>query len=126
MKYSDGETQGPGGSMTECETKTPNERRLTSKDDLCESLNRVLIISSFSSRNVAYAFRLMTMVMNYASFLCGHHFHSTCVDKWLFIDAYSPLCKYDIMQSFNSSRLLTLWEDFVLPLWNKATHCPLM
>ncbi|RRT51505.1 hypothetical protein B296_00051077 [Ensete ventricosum] len=27
---------------------------------------------------------------------CKHHFHRACVDKWLFINATCPLCKYNI------------------------------
>ncbi|KAG7956683.1 hypothetical protein I3843_11G135700 [Carya illinoinensis] len=30
---------------------------------------------------------------------CGHHFHCACVDKWLYINATCPLCKYNILKS---------------------------
>ncbi|XP_050267081.1 E3 ubiquitin-protein ligase At4g11680-like isoform X2 [Quercus robur] len=30
---------------------------------------------------------------------CGHHFHCNCVDKWLYINATCPLCKYNILKS---------------------------
>lgn len=29
---------------------------------------------------------------------CNHHFHSTCVIKWLRIHATCPLCKYNILK----------------------------
>uniref|UniRef100_A9U0A6 RING-type E3 ubiquitin transferase n=1 Tax=Physcomitrium patens TaxID=3218 RepID=A9U0A6_PHYPA len=28
---------------------------------------------------------------------CSHHFHSTCISKWLRINATCPLCKYNIV-----------------------------
>ncbi|KAL0907960.1 hypothetical protein M5K25_022419 [Dendrobium thyrsiflorum] len=35
---------------------------------------------------------------------CGHHFHCSCIDKWLHINATCPLCKYNIIRNNNSSR----------------------
>ncbi|KAF8104109.1 hypothetical protein N665_0179s0018 [Sinapis alba] len=32
---------------------------------------------------------------------CGHHFHCSCVDKWLYINATCPLCKYNILKDSN-------------------------
>ncbi|KAF8100946.1 hypothetical protein N665_0213s0011 [Sinapis alba] len=32
---------------------------------------------------------------------CGHHFHCSCVDKWLYIHATCPLCKYSILKDSN-------------------------
>ncbi|PKA47176.1 E3 ubiquitin protein ligase RIE1 [Apostasia shenzhenica] len=29
---------------------------------------------------------------------CNHHFHSTCISKWLMINATCPLCKYNILK----------------------------
>ncbi|KAJ4758069.1 E3 ubiquitin-protein ligase [Rhynchospora pubera] len=29
---------------------------------------------------------------------CGHHFHCSCIDKWLRINAICPLCKYNILK----------------------------
>ncbi|KAG6471466.1 hypothetical protein ZIOFF_068908 [Zingiber officinale] len=31
------------------------------------------------------------------SLLCNHHFHSSCIVKWLRINATCPLCKYHIL-----------------------------
>ncbi|XP_074309360.1 E3 ubiquitin protein ligase RIE1-like isoform X2 [Silene latifolia] len=28
---------------------------------------------------------------------CNHHFHATCSEKWLKINAYCPVCKYNIL-----------------------------
>jgi hypothetical protein len=30
---------------------------------------------------------------------CNHHFHCSCIDKWLHINATCPLCKFDIIKS---------------------------
>lgn len=35
---------------------------------------------------------------------CSHHFHCTCIDKWLRINATCPLCKYNIIKSSNTVR----------------------
>eukprot|EP00250_Pteridium_aquilinum_P032898 c4915_g1_i1 orf=194-1354(+) len=35
---------------------------------------------------------------------CSHHFHCTCIDKWLRINATCPLCKFNILKSNNSNR----------------------
>ncbi|MBA0734320.1 hypothetical protein Gogos_018247 [Gossypium gossypioides] len=29
---------------------------------------------------------------------CNHHFHSTCIVKWLKMNATCPLCKYNILK----------------------------
>uniref|UniRef100_A0A2P2JZ97 RING-type E3 ubiquitin transferase n=1 Tax=Rhizophora mucronata TaxID=61149 RepID=A0A2P2JZ97_RHIMU len=29
---------------------------------------------------------------------CNHHFHSTCIEKWLKMNATCPLCKYNILK----------------------------
>ncbi|XP_024018955.1 E3 ubiquitin-protein ligase At4g11680 [Morus notabilis] len=34
---------------------------------------------------------------------CGHHFHCTCIDKWLHINATCPLCKFNILKASNQS-----------------------
>ncbi|KAK7394851.1 hypothetical protein VNO78_15392 [Psophocarpus tetragonolobus] len=30
---------------------------------------------------------------------CNHHFHCTCIDKWLLINATCPLCKFNILRT---------------------------
>ncbi|CAJ2671171.1 unnamed protein product [Trifolium pratense] len=32
---------------------------------------------------------------------CNHHFHCTCIDKWLLINATCPLCKFNILSTDN-------------------------
>ncbi|KAK3194924.1 hypothetical protein Dsin_026234 [Dipteronia sinensis] len=32
---------------------------------------------------------------------CRHHFHCACIDKWLYINATCPLCKFNILKSGN-------------------------
>ncbi|XP_072971166.1 E3 ubiquitin protein ligase RIE1-like isoform X1 [Typha angustifolia] len=34
---------------------------------------------------------------------CNHHFHSTCIVKWLRINATCPLCKYNILKGSDNS-----------------------
>ncbi|KAJ0582287.1 putative transcription factor C2H2 family [Helianthus annuus] len=34
---------------------------------------------------------------------CCHHFHTTCIDKWLFINATCPLCKFNILKNSTQS-----------------------
>ncbi|OAY66527.1 E3 ubiquitin protein ligase RIE1 [Ananas comosus] len=33
---------------------------------------------------------------------CNHHFHSSCITKWLRINATCPLCKYNILKGSDS------------------------
>lgn len=35
---------------------------------------------------------------------CSHHFHCTCIDKWLHINATCPLCKFNIIKSNRTAR----------------------
>lgn len=32
---------------------------------------------------------------------CHHHFHSMCIEKWLYINATCPLCKFNILKASN-------------------------
>lgn len=34
---------------------------------------------------------------------CGHHFHCTCVDRWLRMNSTCPLCKYNVSKNNNNS-----------------------
>ncbi|KAK1352879.1 Zinc finger, C3HC4 type [Heracleum sosnowskyi] len=81
-----GEIQGPsGGVMTECGTDSPTERILAAEDlDCC------ICLAAYDDG------------AELRELPCGHHFHCTCIDKWLHINATCPLCKYDILkQSHN-------------------------
>lgn len=35
---------------------------------------------------------------------CGHHFHCTCVDRWLRMNSTCPLCKYNVSKDNNAGR----------------------
>ncbi|KAF3448507.1 hypothetical protein FNV43_RR09220 [Rhamnella rubrinervis] len=76
------ETQGPvGGVMTECGTESPIEHSLWQEDAEC-----CICLSAYDDG------------VELRQLPCGHHFHCGCVDKWLFINATCPLCKYNILK----------------------------
>ncbi|KAF7828307.1 E3 ubiquitin-protein ligase [Senna tora] len=83
-----GEAQGPvGGIMTECGTDSPIERNLSEEDAEC-----CICLSAYDDG------------VELRELPCGHHFHCACVDKWLYINATCPLCKYNILKSINQSQ----------------------
>ncbi|CAJ2664193.1 E3 ubiquitin-protein ligase At1g12760-like isoform X2 [Trifolium pratense] len=78
-----GNTQGPvGGIMIECQADSPIERVLADEDAEC-----CICLSAYDDG------------VELRQLPCGHHFHCTCVDKWLQINATCPLCKYNILKS---------------------------
>ncbi|KAK2989053.1 hypothetical protein RJ640_018842 [Escallonia rubra] len=78
-----GEIQGPsGGVMTECDTDPPTEHMLSMEDAEC-----CICLSAYDDG------------AELRELPCGHHFHSACVDKWLYMNATCPLCKYNILKS---------------------------
>ncbi|XP_061337254.1 E3 ubiquitin-protein ligase At1g12760-like isoform X2 [Gastrolobium bilobum] len=80
-----GNTQEPvGGIMTECQAESPIERVLSEEDAEC-----CICLSSYEDG------------VELRELPCGHHFHCACVDKWLYINATCPLCKYNISKSSN-------------------------
>ncbi|GAB4834350.1 hypothetical protein Ancab_032605 [Ancistrocladus abbreviatus] len=77
-----GDVQGPaGGMMTECGTNSPIEHQLSSEDAEC-----CICLSAYEDG------------IELRELPCRHHFHSACVDKWLYINSTCPLCKYDILK----------------------------
>ncbi|GER26479.1 RING/U-box superfamily protein [Striga asiatica] len=79
------ETEGSyGGIMTECNSNSPTEHVLPQEDAEC-----CICLSAYDDgaelREVP----------------CGHHFHSACIDKWLYINATCPLCKFNILKNGN-------------------------
>ncbi|XP_022720109.1 E3 ubiquitin-protein ligase At1g12760-like isoform X4 [Durio zibethinus] len=75
--------QGPvGGIMTECGTDSPMENVLSRDDAEC-----CICLSAYDDG------------VELRELPCGHHFHCACVDKWLYINATCPLCKYNILKS---------------------------
>ncbi|XP_044476207.1 E3 ubiquitin-protein ligase At1g12760 isoform X2 [Mangifera indica] len=72
------------GVMTECGTNTPSEHVLSQEDAEC-----CICLSAYEDG------------VELRELPCGHHFHCACVDKWLYINATCPLCKYNILKSSN-------------------------
>ncbi|CAA7022838.1 unnamed protein product [Microthlaspi erraticum] len=71
-----------GGVMTECGTDSPIEHSLPHEDAEC-----CICLSAYEDET------------ELRELPCGHHFHCGCVDKWLYINATCPLCKYNILKS---------------------------
>lgn len=79
----DGNTQETsGGIMTECNADSPIEHVLSDEDAEC-----CICLSAYDDG------------VELRQLPCGHHFHCACVDKWLYINATCPLCKYNILKS---------------------------
>ncbi|KAK8578721.1 hypothetical protein V6N13_142002 [Hibiscus sabdariffa] len=80
-----GDVQGPvWGIMIECGTDSPMEQVLSQDDAEC-----CICLSAYDDG------------VELRELPCGHHFHCDCVDKWLYINATCPLCKYNILKSSN-------------------------
>ncbi|XP_019422459.1 PREDICTED: E3 ubiquitin-protein ligase At4g11680-like isoform X1 [Lupinus angustifolius] len=77
-----GNPEGPaGGIMTECVANSPTEHDICDGDAEC-----CICLSEYEDG------------AELRKLPCGHHFHCTCVDKWLHINATCPLCKYNILK----------------------------
>ncbi|GKU88249.1 hypothetical protein SLEP1_g2533 [Rubroshorea leprosula] len=74
-----------GGIMTECNADSP-ERVLSREDAEC-----CVCLSAYEDGT------------ELRELPCHHHFHCTCIDKWLFINATCPLCKFNILKAGNQS-----------------------
>ncbi|KAG2319958.1 hypothetical protein Bca52824_013171 [Brassica carinata] len=72
------------GIMTECGTDSPLEHTILQEDAEC-----CICLSAYEDGT------------ELRELPCGHHFHCLCVDKWLYINATCPLCKYNILKSSN-------------------------
>ncbi|KAM3264436.1 E3 ubiquitin-protein ligase [Capsicum annuum] len=75
-----------GGVMTECDTDTPIEHVLPLEDAEC-----CICLCSYEDG------------IELRELPCRHHFHSVCIDKWLYMNATCPLCKFNILKSGNQS-----------------------
>ncbi|KAJ9188376.1 hypothetical protein P3X46_003739 [Hevea brasiliensis] len=73
-----------GGTMIECEIDMPTERLLSHEDAEC-----CICLSAYEDGT------------ELRKLPCHHHFHSTCIDKWLYINAICPLCKFNILKASN-------------------------
>ncbi|CAL5340110.1 unnamed protein product [Camellia sinensis] len=75
-----------GGIMTECDTDTPIEHVLSLEDAEC-----CICLCSYDDGT------------ELRELPCRHHFHSSCIEKWLYINATCPLCKFNILKNGNHS-----------------------
>ncbi|XP_010919263.1 E3 ubiquitin-protein ligase At1g12760 isoform X2 [Elaeis guineensis] len=83
-----GEISGSfGGIMMECGSNPPMEHALSGEDAEC-----CICLSAYDDG------------VELRQLPCGHHFHCACIDKWLFINATCPLCKFNIIKSSNHGR----------------------
>ncbi|KAK1261672.1 E3 ubiquitin-protein ligase [Acorus gramineus] len=81
-----GEISGTsGGIMTECGAETPREHSLSPEDAEC-----CICLCAYDDG------------AEVRELPCNHHFHCSCIDKWLYINATCPLCKYNIIKSSNN------------------------
>ncbi|KAK1274446.1 E3 ubiquitin-protein ligase [Acorus gramineus] len=81
-----GEISGPSsGIMTECGAETPREHALSPEDAEC-----CICLSAYDDG------------AELRELPCNHHFHCSCIDKWLHINATCPLCKFNILKSGSS------------------------
>ncbi|KAJ6807491.1 protein binding protein [Iris pallida] len=74
-----------GGIMTECGSEAPLEHEIAAEDAECS-----ICLSTYEDG------------VELRQLPCNHHFHSACIDKWLYINATCPLCKYNIIKSSNN------------------------
>ncbi|XP_024992853.1 E3 ubiquitin-protein ligase At1g63170-like [Cynara cardunculus var. scolymus] len=82
-----GEIQkGYGGIMVECDTDSPVERALSEEDAEC-----CICLCTYDDGT------------ELRELPCCHHFHTPCIDKWLYINATCPLCKFNILKNGNQS-----------------------
>ncbi|KAI4343266.1 hypothetical protein MLD38_027794 [Melastoma candidum] len=80
------DVQGPlAGLMARCNAKdSPTQQYLSKEDAEC-----CICLCSYEDGT------------ELRELPCRHHFHCTCVDKWLHINATCPLCKYNISKTSN-------------------------
>jgi uncharacterized membrane protein len=76
-----GESIG-GGIMTQCGTDPPVEQPLQAEDAEC-----CICLCGYEDG------------VELRELPCGHHFHCSCIDKWLHINATCPLCKLSIIKT---------------------------
>lgn len=74
------------GIMTECDTDSPTEHVLNLQDAEC-----CICLCPYEDG------------AELRELPCCHHFHSSCIDKWLYINATCPLCKFNILKNGNQS-----------------------
>lgn len=75
-----------GGIMTECDSATPIEHVLSLEDAEC-----CICLCAYDDGT------------ELRELPCRHHFHCSCIDKWLHINATCPLCKFNIVKNGDQS-----------------------
>ncbi|CAA3021418.1 E3 ubiquitin- ligase At1g63170-like [Olea europaea subsp. europaea] len=75
-----------GGVMTECDTDSPAEHVLPLEDAEC-----CICLCAYDDGT------------ELRELPCRHHFHCTCIDKWLSLNATCPLCKLNILKNGGQS-----------------------
>ncbi|GMH22489.1 hypothetical protein Nepgr_024332 [Nepenthes gracilis] len=75
-----------GGIMTECDSDMPIVHVLSLQDAEC-----CICLSSYEDG------------AELRELPCGHYFHCACIDKWLYINATCPLCKFNILKNGSQS-----------------------
>lgn len=71
-----------GGIMTKCDTDMAVEHVLSLEDAEC-----CICLSAYDDG------------IELRQLPCRHHFHCSCVDKWLRMNATCPLCKFDVLKN---------------------------
>ncbi|XP_078447852.1 E3 ubiquitin-protein ligase At1g12760-like [Wolffia australiana] len=78
-----GESSGPfGGMVAGSSSEGPMEHVLSEEDSEC-----CICLSTYEDG------------AELRGLPCNHHFHTSCIDKWLYINATCPLCKYNIRKN---------------------------
>nr|ALO18837.1 ubiquitin [Lilium davidii var. unicolor] len=75
-------SRSSSGIMTECGSDPPIEHFLSAEDAEC-----CICLCAYDDG------------ADLRELPCGHHFHCACIDKWLYINATCPLCKFNILKS---------------------------
>ncbi|KAF5952961.1 hypothetical protein HYC85_010905 [Camellia sinensis] len=75
-----------GGIITECDTDSPIEHVLSPENAEC-----CICLCPYEDGT------------ELRELPCRHHFHCSCIDKWLYINATCPLCKFNILKNGNQS-----------------------
>ncbi|CAN1236884.1 E3 ubiquitin-protein ligase At4g11680 [Linum grandiflorum] len=84
VKFCDEESQAPAGEfMSKCDDSLI-ERSLPEEDAEC-----CICLSSYDDGTEV------------RELPCRHHFHCPCIDKWLYMNATCPLCKFNISKAGN-------------------------
>ncbi|CAI9764833.1 unnamed protein product [Fraxinus pennsylvanica] len=82
-----------GGIMTECDTDSPTEHVIPLEDAEC-----CICLCAYDDGT------------ELRELPCHHHFHCTCIDKWMCINATCPLCKLNILKNSSQSVAEEIWK----------------